>query len=59
VDPETHPHQNGIWSYKLSLHRETDIIKNVFYWKAVVKQDHNMEYFLSLGCCLMVGSKPK
>ncbi len=22
ADPETHMHQNGIWSYKLSLHRK-------------------------------------
>jgi hypothetical protein len=29
IDAEMHTHQNGNWSYKLSLHRKTKIIQNI------------------------------
>ncbi len=56
--PETHTHQNGIWSCKLSLHGKTNIFKNMtkyntcrlllsLYRRAVVKQDLFMAHLLS------------
>ncbi len=31
LDPETHAHQNEIWSCKLSLNRKNNIIQNITY----------------------------